>query len=39
MAQDYLALYRALRDGVAPRLRVVSAEQSAPARVAAGDAS
>src|SRR5690348_3916327 len=39
MAQDYLALYRALHDGVAPRLRVVSAEQSAPARVAAGDAS
>ncbi len=35
MAQEYLAVYRSLRDGAAPRLRVVAPEPAASARVAA----
>jgi glycosyltransferase involved in cell wall biosynthesis len=36
MAQEYLAAYRALSDGAAPRLRVVSKAESASASIAAG---
>jgi glycosyltransferase involved in cell wall biosynthesis len=43
MAQEYLSTYRSLRDTSAPRLRVVSAEQSStvpqPRMAAATDAS
>jgi len=38
MAQEYLAVYRSLRDGTAPRLRVVGNEP-APPRMAAGEGS
>ena len=38
MAQDYLGVYRALRDTSAPRLRVVGTDQ-APSLAAAGEAS
>ena len=40
MAQEYLSVYRGLRDSGAPRLRVVGHEQApASARVAAGEGS
>ena len=35
MAQEYLGVYRGLRETGAPRLRVVGTEQSPPARIAA----
>jgi len=35
MAQEYLGIYRSLRETGAPRLRVVGTEQPAPARIAA----
>jgi glycosyltransferase involved in cell wall biosynthesis len=39
MAQDYLSLYRSLQDsGAAPRLRVVSGDESAHVRLAASEA-
>jgi glycosyltransferase involved in cell wall biosynthesis len=36
MAQDYLAVYRGLRDSVTPRLRVVGADDAASVSLAAG---
>jgi hypothetical protein len=39
MAQDYLGVYRSLHDSsAAPRLRVVSADESAHVRLAASEA-
>jgi glycosyltransferase involved in cell wall biosynthesis len=39
MAQEYLSVYRSLRDSAAPRLRVVGNEQAAGARMAASEGS
>jgi glycosyltransferase involved in cell wall biosynthesis len=39
MAQEYLGVYRSLRDSAAPRLRVVGTEQAAGARMVAGEGS
>jgi glycosyltransferase involved in cell wall biosynthesis len=38
MAQEYLGVYRSLRETIAPRLRVVGAEQTAARKTAAGEA-